>query len=109
MTTPFKIGFEVVSTMSDPNTEPQDPDFSHLEGGEDEQAAGIVRDVVLWYSTQLASEHRSAVPDEERIAELRAGRDAALADQAQLVTADPQEAAQIAALYAARLKELDKS
>ncbi|MCX4774872.1 hypothetical protein OG322_39875 [Streptomyces sp. NBC_01260] len=38
-----------------------DLDFSHLEGGEDEQAAGIVRDVVLWHSTQLASEHRSAV------------------------------------------------
>ncbi|WP_329169387.1 hypothetical protein OG709_35675 (plasmid) [Streptomyces sp. NBC_01267] len=93
--------------MSDPYAEPHD--FSHLEGGEDEQAADIVRDVVLWYSTQLASEHRSGVPDEERIEELKAGRQAALADQAQLVNADPQEAAQIAAVYAARLRELNES
>lgn len=95
--------------MSDPNEEPQDVDFSYLQGGEDQQAAGIVRDVVLWYNTQLASENRSPVPDEERIEKLKAGREAALADQAQLVTADPPEAARIAAVYAARLKELNAS
>lgn len=95
--------------MSDPNEEPQTPDFSHLEGGEDQQAAGIVRDVVHWYNTQLASENRSPVPDEERIEKLKAGREAALADQAQLVTADPPETARIAAVYAARLKGLNAS
>jgi hypothetical protein len=91
--------------MSDPDI----PDFSGLEGGDEQQAAGIVRDVVLWYNTQLAAERRAPVPDEERIEELKQARQAALADQAQLATADPEEAARIAAVYAARLKELDES
>lgn len=89
--------------------DPDIPDFSGLEGGEEEQAAGIVRDVVLWYSTQIAAEHRAPVPDEERLEELEAGRQAALADQAQLVTADPPETALIAEVYTARLKELTES
>uniref|UniRef100_UPI002F91A730 hypothetical protein n=1 Tax=Streptomyces sp. NBC_01553 TaxID=2975877 RepID=UPI002F91A730 len=89
-------------------TDPDIPDFSGLEGGEEAQAAGIVRDVVLWYSTQIVAEHRAAVPDEERLEELKAGRQAALADQAQLATAAPQEAARIAEVYAARLKELNE-
>ncbi|MDK0524870.1 hypothetical protein [Streptomyces sp. ML-6] len=89
-------------------TDPETPDFSGLEGGEESQAADIVRDVVLWYSTRIAAERRAAVPDEELLKELKAGRQAALADQAQLATADPQEAARIAAVYAARLKELNK-
>lgn len=91
--------------MSDPDI----PDFSGLEGGDEQQAAGIVRDVVLWYNTQLAAERRAPVPDEDRIEELKQAREAALADQAQLATADPEEAAQIAAVYAARLKELNES
>ncbi|OEJ21740.1 hypothetical protein AS594_39385 [Streptomyces agglomeratus] len=91
--------------MSDPDI----PDFSGLEGGDEQQAAGIVRDVVLWYNTRIAAEHNAPVPDEERIEELRQARQAALADQAQLATADPEEAAQIAAVYAARLKELNES
>ncbi|MEU4499232.1 hypothetical protein AB0F96_38740 [Streptomyces sp. NPDC023998] len=91
--------------MSDPDI----PDFSGLEGGDEQQAAGIVRDVVLWYNTQLAAERRAPMPDEERIEELKQARQAALADQAQLATADPEEAAQIAAIYAARLKELNES
>ncbi|MFD5498920.1 hypothetical protein ACFWJS_04235 [Streptomyces sp. NPDC127061] len=45
---------------------------------------------MLWYSTQIAAEHRSPVPDEKRLEELKAGRQAALADQARLATADPQ-------------------
>lgn len=85
------------------------PDFSGLEGGDEQQAAGIVRDVVLWYNTQLAAERRAPVPDEERLEELKQARQAALADQAQLATADPEEAARIAAVYAARLKELNES
>ncbi|MFJ2272424.1 hypothetical protein ACIOHO_40385 [Streptomyces sp. NPDC087849] len=90
-------------------TDPDTPDFSGLEGGEEAQAAGIVRDVVLWCGTQIAAEHRAPVPDEERLEELKAGRPAALADQTQLATADPQEAARIAEVYAARLKELNES
>ncbi|WP_405720819.1 hypothetical protein [Streptomyces sp. NBC_00046] len=55
-------------------TDPDIPDFSGLEDGEEEQAAGIVRDVVLWYSTRITAEHRAAVPEEERLKELKAGR-----------------------------------
>ncbi|MEV4334268.1 hypothetical protein AB0K02_27685 [Streptomyces sp. NPDC049597] len=51
------------------------PDFSGLEGGDEQQAAGIVRDVALWYNTQLAAESRAPVPDKDRIEELsRPGR-----------------------------------
>ncbi|MEJ8639935.1 hypothetical protein [Streptomyces sp. MS2.AVA.5] len=84
-------------------------DFSQLEGGDELQAADIVRDVVTWYNTQLATERRSPVPDEDRIEELKVGRQAALDDQQRLGTADPQETARIAARYAARLKELSES
>ncbi|MFF2721381.1 hypothetical protein [Streptomyces sp. NPDC058011] len=82
------------------------PYFSGLDGGDEQDAADIVRDVVTWYSTRIAAELRTPVPDEERVGELKDARQAALADQAQLATADPQEAEQIAASYAARLKEL---
>lgn len=82
------------------------PDFSGLDGGDEQDAADIVRDVVTWYSTRIAAELRRPVPDEERVGELKAARQAALADQAQLATADPQEAERIAALYAVQLKEL---
>ncbi|MGW1910333.1 hypothetical protein ACWCQS_06135 [Streptomyces sp. NPDC002076] len=88
---------------------PDEPDFSGLDGGEEQDAADIVRDVVTWYSTQIASERRAPVPDEERIEELKAARQAALADQAQLATADPEEAERVATVYAARLKELKES
>ncbi|MFI8515965.1 hypothetical protein ACIGHB_33080 [Streptomyces sp. NPDC085460] len=90
-------------------TDPDGLDFSGLEGGAEEQAADAVRAVVSWYNTQLLAEQRSPVPDEERIEELRSGRQAALADQQQLATADSQEAARITEVYAARLKELDAS
>ncbi|MEU8843438.1 hypothetical protein AB0D97_30675 [Streptomyces roseus] len=85
------------------------PDFSGLDGGDEQNAADVVRDVVTWYSAQIAAEHRAPVPDDDRIEKLKAGRQAALADQAQLATADPKEAEQIAAVYAARLKELKES
>ncbi|MEU2245087.1 hypothetical protein ABZ572_37530 [Streptomyces sp. NPDC018338] len=49
------------------------------------------------------------MPDEERIEERRASRAAALADQQQLATADTEEEARIAEVYAARLKELKES
>ncbi|MCL7496032.1 hypothetical protein M8I34_32205 [Streptomyces sp. MCA2] len=91
--------------MPDPNT----PDFSALEGGEEQQAFDAVRAVVNWYTTQLAAEHRKPVSDETRMGELKAARQAALDDQAQLATADPEEAARVATVYAARLKELTQS
>ncbi|MCQ8772097.1 hypothetical protein [Streptomyces telluris] len=84
-------------------------DFSGLDGGAEQQAFDIVRDVVSWYNAQIASERRSPVPDEERVEQFKAGRQAALDDQARLEAADPQQTAQIAAVYAARLKELKES
>ncbi|MBB1258326.1 hypothetical protein H3147_05715 [Streptomyces sp. OF8] len=86
-----------------------DPDFSGLEGGEEQAAADVLQEVVAWYNAQIVAERRAPVPDEDRIGELKAGRQAALADQAQLATADTQETERIAAIYAARLKELKES
>ncbi|MGO4417229.1 hypothetical protein AB4Z54_00230 [Streptomyces sp. MCAF7] len=85
------------------------PDFSHLEGGEEQQALDAVQAVVNWYNTQIVAERRNPVPDEERIEELKTDRQAALEDRQRLETADPQETARIAARYAARLKELTDS
>ncbi|MGW0704221.1 hypothetical protein ACWD0A_34060 [Streptomyces sp. NPDC002867] len=91
--------------MSDPDI----PDFSSLEGGEEQAAEDAVQEVVNWYNMQLLEERRAPVPDEERIEELKRSREAALADGAQLATADPEEADRIAAVYAARLKQLKES
>lgn len=88
---------------------PDKPDFSGLEGGEEQGAQDAVQEVVNWYNTQIIAERRAPVPDEERIEELKAGRQAALADQAQLATADLEEAGRIAAVYAARLRKLNES
>ncbi|MET9819769.1 hypothetical protein [Streptomyces sp. NPDC006355] len=88
---------------------PDEPDFSGLEGGEEQAAQDAVQEVVNWYNTQIITERRAPVPDEERIENLKAGRQAALDDQAQLATADTDEAEQIATAYAARLRELDDS
>ncbi|MFE5516032.1 hypothetical protein ACFQ9J_36490 [Streptomyces sp. NPDC056529] len=88
---------------------PDVPDFSGLEGDGEQDAADRVQDVVTWYSTRLAAERRAPVPDEERVEELAAGRRAALADQQQLATADAEEQARIAEVYAALLKELKES
>ncbi|MFH8533257.1 hypothetical protein ACH4GE_33095 [Streptomyces tendae] len=85
------------------------PDFSGLEGGEEQAAQDAVQEVVNWYNAQIITERRAPVPDEERLEELKAGRQAALADQAQLATADSQEAERITAVYAARLKDLKGS
>ncbi|GHB03288.1 hypothetical protein GCM10010330_66920 [Streptomyces tendae] len=95
---------KVVAVSDLPN-----PDFSGLEGGEEQAAQDAVQEVVNWYNAQIIRERRAPVPDEERLEELKAGRQAALADQAQLATADSQEAERITAVYAARLKDLKGS
>ncbi|SFT22158.1 hypothetical protein SAMN04487982_110167 [Streptomyces sp. ok210] len=62
---------------------PDEPDFSGLEGGEEQAAEDAVQEVVNWYNAQIVTEQRRApVPNEERIEALKAGREAALADQA---------------------------
>ncbi|MEV7003205.1 hypothetical protein AB0N62_36780 [Streptomyces sp. NPDC093982] len=89
---------------------PDDFDFSRLEGGDEQAAHDVIQEVVNWYDAQIITERRAPVPDGERIDALRAGRQAALADQTQLATADPEEAEQVAAAYAAaRLNELSES
>ncbi|MGW6513226.1 hypothetical protein ACWGCP_37955 [Streptomyces niveus] len=90
-------------------TDPDVPDFSELDESDDHQAAtDAVKEVVSWYNAQILAERRSPGAGEERLEELKAAREAALLDGARLATADPQEAGRIAALYAARLKELTR-
>ncbi|MGW9453993.1 hypothetical protein [Streptomyces sp. NPDC055632] len=89
-------------------TDPEAFGSSGLEGGEDLAAVEDIQEVVNWYTAQLVAEHRAPVPDEERVEKLKAGRQAALADQQQLATADPEETARIAEVYAARLRELNE-
>lgn len=90
-------------------TDPDSPDFSGLEGGHEQAAEDVIQEVVNWYNTQIVAERRAPLPDDERMEQLKADRQAALDDQQQLATADPEEAARIAAFYAARLKELKES
>ncbi|MEU5236651.1 hypothetical protein ACH4UR_36455 [Streptomyces lydicus] len=87
-------------------SDPEGSGFSSMEGREEQQAFDAVRAVVSWYADRIAAEGRAPVPDEARVRELKAARRAALDDQAQLATADPEEAAGVAAFYAARLREL---
>ncbi|MEV7980863.1 hypothetical protein [Streptomyces sp. NPDC086519] len=86
---------------------PDQPDFSGLGGGEDQHAADIVQEVVHWYTEQIAAERRAPLPDEERLAQLTAGRTAAYQDLQRLEDADSEEEDRLAALYAARLRELE--
>ncbi|EST18108.1 hypothetical protein [Streptomyces niveus] len=81
------------------------PDFSQLDGGDEQQAMDAVQKVVAWYNKQIAAAYRAPVPDEERIAELKAAREKATGDQARLESAGPEETARIAAAYAALLKD----
>ncbi|MER8237011.1 hypothetical protein [Streptomyces sp. NPDC094049] len=88
-------------------TDPAVPGLPGLEGGEEQAAEDVIQEVVNWYTGQLLAEHRAPAADEGRVGELKAARQAALADQQQLATADPLETARIAGFYAARLKELN--
>jgi len=72
-------------------------------------AEDTIQEFLNWYNEQIIKERHAALPDERRIEGLKAGRQAALADQAQLATADPEEAEWIATVYAAWLKELNES
>ncbi|TVL87791.1 hypothetical protein [Streptomyces sp. SAJ15] len=85
----------------------QEPDFSQLgDGAETDTALDAVRAVANWYTQQIAAERRTPLPDEERMEELKAARQAALDDQARLYAASPEDKTRIARAYAARLKEL---
>lgn len=66
----------------------------------------LVQEVSTWYSEQLIQERRAGSPDAERLQALRDGLAACAADQHALQDADENEVAEIAARYAARIKEL---
>ena len=93
--------------------EPVDPspDPEHGSGGRPggsyDSAETAVRLVIAWYNEQILREHRrSPAPDQQRLEELKARRQACLDDQRALEDASPEEAARIAADYAALLNEL---
>ncbi|MGW7261286.1 hypothetical protein [Streptomyces sp. NPDC054834] len=72
-----------------------------------EMAHEIVGNVIAWYSRQLLLARRSG--DEQRLEELKARRQDCVEDQNRLREVGPEEIARIAAVYAARLKELEAS
>ncbi|GAA3399207.1 hypothetical protein [Streptomyces roseoviridis] len=87
-------------------TDAEIPGLSGVESGAERAAEEAVAAVVRWYEERLAAERDSSAPDPARIAEWKAGHEAALSDRAQLATADPEEAAGITVAYTALLKEL---
>lgn len=88
--------------VSDRNT----ASFEPLDGDEDQLARDAVREVIAFYNARILDERRAPVPDEERIEQLKAARQAAIGDQTRLDTAGPGDAARVAADYAARLRGL---
>ena len=66
----------------------------------------LVQEVSSWYAEQLILERRASSPNAERLKLLRDGLAACAADQQSLQDADENKVAEIAARYAARMKEL---
>ncbi|MGP4009875.1 hypothetical protein [Streptomyces sp. 4N124] len=60
-----------------------------------------------WYLEQIAVERRAPLPDEDRIAQLTADRTVAYQDLQRLEEATREEEDRLAALDAARLRELE--
>jgi uncharacterized protein len=71
-----------------------------------EEVERQVQEVNTWYAEQLMAERRADAPDPERLKVLKEGLVACAADHQALQDADEKEVAEIAARYAARLKEL---
>lgn len=91
-------------------TNANNPDSSTFDDGDEHPTVeDAVQEVANWYSTQIAAERRSPVPDEDRVKTLKAEWEAALADREQLATASPEEAAKVAEVYTARLQMLTKA
>ncbi|MCT4353550.1 hypothetical protein M5362_10470 [Streptomyces sp. Je 1-79] len=86
--------------------DPQVPGFSGIASGAEKAAEDAVQKVVDWYDVELRAERGAPTPDPARVAALKDGRRAALADRAQLLTADPREAAELTVAYADRLRSL---
>ncbi|MGW8767841.1 hypothetical protein ACWGN5_35755 [Streptomyces sp. NPDC055815] len=71
-----------------------------------EEVEQQVQEVNSWYAEQLMAERRAGTPDPERLKVLKEGLAACAADRQALQDADAEEVAEIAARYAARVKEL---
>uniref|UniRef100_UPI003F491BB7 hypothetical protein n=1 Tax=Streptomyces achromogenes TaxID=67255 RepID=UPI003F491BB7 len=70
-----------------------------------EVAVELVGQVIAWYSQRIFAARRAGT-DPQILSELIAQRLECVRDRDRLDTADAQETARLAALYAARLKEL---
>ncbi|MFE7958656.1 hypothetical protein [Streptomyces sp. NPDC057413] len=100
--------------MHDPATpDPQSaPDHTpgQLPDGQDaaghEAAVELVEKVIAWYSRRILAERRAGAAP-EALSELAAQRQACVEDRDRLEDADTKETARLAALYAARLKDLE--
>ena len=66
----------------------------------------LVQEVSTWYAEQIITERRESVPDADRLNTLKEELAACAADQQALQDADDEEVAEIAARYAARVREL---
>jgi cytochrome c553 len=66
----------------------------------------LVQEVSAWYAEQIITERRAGAPDAERLQDLKEQLAACAADQQALQDADDDQVAEIAARYAARVKEL---
>lgn len=66
-----------------------------------------VQEAVARYTEQIFQLRRADALDTERLEQLREGLAVCLADQEALQDADEEQLAELAARYAARLKELD--
>ncbi|MFE7951478.1 hypothetical protein [Streptomyces sp. NPDC057426] len=73
-----------------------------------EEVEQQVQEVNTWYAEQLMAERRASTPDPERLKLLKEGLAACAADRQALQDADEEEVAEIAARYAALVKELGK-
>ncbi|MFI5753074.1 hypothetical protein ACIBBE_46420 [Streptomyces sp. NPDC051644] len=71
-----------------------------------EAAKQLVQNVSTWYMAEIRKERGSAGPDSERLKTLKEELAACAADLLALQDAGPEEAAEIAARYAARSQEL---
>ncbi|MFF3409066.1 hypothetical protein ACFYW8_23245 [Streptomyces sp. NPDC002742] len=100
-------------------SDPQDPQPRSVpssagpeeDGGEVGYAvvAEHVRRVMSWYSEQISTEMRSAVPDQQRLRQLAAERLACQDELRALDDAEPEELARIAAEYEERFTQLRRS
>ncbi|MEV4874294.1 hypothetical protein [Streptomyces syringium] len=97
--------------MSDP-AQPAGPSSDPKPGdaGADyEVGLEAVGRVLAWCAQQILAERRSAVPDPERLEQMKVRLRECAADQNRLEDAEPDEIARIAAAYEAAFKKLSES